>query len=341
MQNPVETTNILRAIDILPGRLESARDNAYSDENIDDEKYKHISDRIDAALIMLKYVKAQIIEGPDKEYYAEIYELQWKQKRVHYLNKYSQSNLKSELTDLLTNNYRDYPNVVNELMEMVDFNTEDIEFTEDENNKLQYLLNTVEHLEYKRWQEQLQKFQQAREAREAREAAEQRAAEEARRAAEEEERRRQEAEEAARRAAAVEEQLREGAEALTSEQKEALLRILKAEPNDYRTILNLPQDKHSVLTKVEVTNAFRRASLLVHPDKCHHKSATKASQRLSEARDALINEIAYNMQQQGTGGSNKKTKRKTKRKKQNKRKTKRKKQNKRKTKRKRKSIKRR
>lgn len=67
----------------------------------------------------------------------------------------------------------------------------------------------------------------------------------------------------------------------------ALERILKADPRDLWTILDVPPCRR--LTAGEVTHAFRRQSLLVHPDKNPTASerASEAFKRLQAAHGAL------------------------------------------------------
>ena len=91
---------------------------------------------------------------------------------------------------------------------------------------------------------------------------------------------------------ADDEKLRHHRSQVERDQAQALQRILRANPRDYRTILNLHQrGAGGVLTISEVTKAFRQVSLLVHPDKNSSSTASDGFQRLQAAYSALKEEI--------------------------------------------------
>jgi hypothetical protein len=97
--------------------------------------------------------------------------------------------------------------------------------------------------------------------------------------------------EAARRTAEDEKQ-RQHRESVEREQAEALQRILRADADDYRVILNLPRGTSwSTLTTTGVTKAFRQQSLLVHPDKNAAPNADEGFKRLQAAYALLKEEL--------------------------------------------------
>ena len=90
---------------------------------------------------------------------------------------------------------------------------------------------------------------------------------------------------------ANDEKQRQHRASVEKDQSDALQRILRADPKDYRTILNLSRSNHATYTTGEVTKAFRQASLLVHPDKNGSARAQEGFQKLQEAYSALKEEV--------------------------------------------------
>ena len=143
----------LLGVDILLGRLNEARMVANNDEEQSSEDYERISDRIAAALMMLKRAKIQIAPEPHQDDCAKILELQWKRLRAYY-PRVPDANLRNELTELLKENYKNHPDVVTALMNEVDFNQTDIVFTEQEDEELRALLAKVDSIAWQmetRW----------------------------------------------------------------------------------------------------------------------------------------------------------------------------------------------
>ena len=67
----------------------------------------------------------------------------------------------------------------------------------------------------------------------------------------------------------------EGQRNYTEEQKNAAIRVLKCAPNKYYQILGVKDPS----TKEEIKKAYRRLSLLLHPDKNKYEDAEKAFKR--------------------------------------------------------------
>ncbi|CAF1552893.1 unnamed protein product, partial [Rotaria sp. Silwood1] len=61
-------------------------------------------------------------------------------------------------------------------------------------------------------------------------------------------------------------------------------RILSKKENDYYSILNINTDA----TRDQIINAYRKLTLLVHPDKIDAPGATEATQKLNKARATLL-----------------------------------------------------
>ena len=94
---------------------------------------------------------------------------------------------------------------------------------------------------------------------------------------------------AAQAASADDEKQRKHRENVQSTQTEALTRILRASEKDYRSILSV--DRYAALTTAEITKAFRRQSLLVHPDKNSDPKAEEGFKKLQAAYAALKEEV--------------------------------------------------
>jgi hypothetical protein len=75
-------------------------------------------------------------------------------------------------------------------------------------------------------------------------------------------------------------------ESVQRQQAEALQRILRADPKDYRTVLNLPGAAGDIQSS-QLTKAFRQQSLLVHPDKNAAPNAEEGFKKLQAACSAL------------------------------------------------------
>lgn len=71
------------------------------------------------------------------------------------------------------------------------------------------------------------------------------------------------------------------AERRRREQQAAVARVLAADPDNAWAVLQLPLTEPA--TPSVARAAYRRLSLLLHPDKCAHPSANAAFQRLSRA----------------------------------------------------------
>src|ERR1044071_2594004 len=69
----------------------------------------------------------------------------------------------------------------------------------------------------------------------------------------------------------------------TPEQKVAVLRILRCGPTAYYEILQLSK----ACTDAEVRKAYRKMSLLTHPDKNGHEQAAEAFKMVGEANSVL------------------------------------------------------
>ena len=89
---------------------------------------------------------------------------------------------------------------------------------------------------------------------------------------------------------ADDEKQRKHREEVQSTQSAALQSILRAGEKDLRTILNLSQT--DALTTGEVTKAFRKQSLLVHPDKNSDPRAEEGFKKLQAAYSQLKEEVA-------------------------------------------------
>ena len=70
------------------------------------------------------------------------------------------------------------------------------------------------------------------------------------------------------------------------QQDDEIKRILACSATDNHGILGLPR---GFLPKAEVSAAFRRLCLLLHPDKCQHEGASDAFKRVTSARNAMEN----------------------------------------------------
>jgi DnaJ homolog subfamily B member 12 len=72
----------------------------------------------------------------------------------------------------------------------------------------------------------------------------------------------------------------------TVEQKEAVLRIRRCQPTDFYDILAL-QTVKTTCTDAEIKKAYRKQSLLTHPDKNGHEHAAEAFKMVARAFSVL------------------------------------------------------
>ncbi|KAK4182917.1 DnaJ domain-containing protein, partial [Podospora australis] len=71
--------------------------------------------------------------------------------------------------------------------------------------------------------------------------------------------------------------------AVTAEQKAAVQRILRCAPLEYYSILGVSKTS----SESEIKKAYRKLSLLVHPDKNKHEQAEEAFKMVAEAYGVL------------------------------------------------------
>lgn len=72
----------------------------------------------------------------------------------------------------------------------------------------------------------------------------------------------------------------------TVEQKAAVLRIRRCKPTAFYDILGI-EDVRATVTEVEIKKAYRKQSLLTHPDKNGHENADEAFKMVSRAFSVL------------------------------------------------------